>query len=89
MSYFFFVQYSFEQVILLFSEKGLCFLRFGFSLDDNKGNAVKEILYLNVLLKNDIQTFSCSLLSIKNPILIILQVVFLPKTFLLLGQAIT
>lgn len=66
MSYFFFVQYSFEQVILLFSEKGLCFLRFGFSLDDNKGNAVKEILYLNVLLKNDIQTFSCSLLSIKK-----------------------
>lgn len=26
-------------------------------VDDNKGNAVKEILYLNVLLKNDIQTF--------------------------------
>lgn len=48
----FFVHYSFAQVILLFSEEGLCFLRFGFmyelSLDDNKGNAVKEILYLNV-----------------------------------------
>lgn len=56
------------------------------SVSTIKGNAVKVILYLNVLMKNDPKHTYLHFYYQLNVILNITLVIFLPKKFLLLGQ---